>query len=163
MVVAQWLHILSKAVHWKEKRGKKPKYFPKRLPAALAILAHNQLKKIERFNAHRKEIAKFYRQELKNTTFELPVDEEQIYLRFTVKHPKAHEIIKKAWQQNILIGDWYDSVIAPDDTNLDKMGYLGGSCPKAEKLAKETLNLPTHINISKEDAKKIIDFLKPWK
>ena len=83
-----------------------------------------------------------------------------MFLRFTVKHPKAHQIIKKAWKNNILIGDWYTSPIAPHDTNLDKLQYQLGSCPKAEKLAKETFNLPTHINISKEEAQKIITFLK---
>ena len=163
LILFQWLYILSKAVHWREKRAKRPGYFPKRLPSALAILAQNQLKKVERFNAHRKQVAEFYRQELGNTAFELPRGKEQIFLRFTIKYPKASEIIKAAWQQNILIGDWYDSVIAPADTKLVKMGYIKGSCPKAEKLARETLNLPTHINISKGDAKKIINFLQPWK
>lgn len=160
LILFQWFQILSKAVHWKEKRGMKPYYFPKRMPCALAELALNQLKKLERFNNHRREIADFYRKELKNKNFELPADSEQIYLRFTVKHQKAKEIIKRAWRNNLLIGDWYDKVIAPHDTQLDKLKYLPGTCPKAEKLAKETLNLPTHINISKEDAKKIVDFIK---
>jgi dTDP-4-amino-4,6-dideoxygalactose transaminase len=43
------------------------------------------------------------------------------------------------------------------------MKYQMGSCPKAEKLAKETLNLPTHINISQAGAQKIIKFLEKWK
>lgn len=162
LVIAQGLHILSKAVHWKEKRGERPSYFPKRFPNALAILALRQLAKIERFNAHRREVSEFYRQELKSTTFQLPQEKEQTYLRFTIKHPKAHEIIKTAWRKNILIGDWYDSVIAPSDTKLDKVGYINGSCKKAEKLAKETFNLPTHINISKNDARKIVNFLKTY-
>jgi len=163
LVLFQWLRILSKAVHWREKRGKKPGYFPKRLPDALAALALNQFKKIERFNSHRKEIAKFYREKLRGTSFELPLDSEQIYLRFSIKHPRAHNIIKKAWGNNILIGDWYTTPIAPHDTKLDKMGYKVGTCPKAEKLVQITLNLPTHINTSKEDAKKIVNFLKSWK
>ena len=159
LILFQWFQILSKAVHWKEKRGMKPCYFPKRLPGALAELALNQFKKLERFNNHRREIADFYRKELKNKNFELPADSEQIYLRFTVKHQKAKEIIKRAWRNNLLIGDWYDKVIAPHDTQLDKLKYLPGTCPKAEKLAKETLNLPTHINISKENAGEIVDFI----
>jgi len=162
LILFQWLHILSKAVHWKEKRGKKPSYFPKKLPNALAELAFNQFKKLERFNNHRKEIANFYYNELKGTNFELPLASEQIYLRFTIKHPEAHKIIKKAWQKNILIGDWYTTPIAPHDTKLDKMKYIPGSCPKAERLSKETLNLPTHINISKKEAQKIVDFLKQY-
>jgi len=162
LVLFQKLRILSKAVQQREKFGGKPDYFPKRLPDALAILALNQFKKLERFNNHRKEIAKFYHKELKNTSFELPAEKEQIYLRFTIKHPRAHEIIRKARKNNLLIGDWYECPIAPSDTKLDKMQYKIGSCPKAEKLARETLNLPTHINISDKGAKKIADFLKSY-
>jgi dTDP-4-amino-4,6-dideoxygalactose transaminase len=183
LILFQWFQILSKAVHWREKRGLRPGYFPKRLCNALAVLALNQFKKLERFNNHRKEIAEIYRKELKEeakpssltraaakgkeenlfSSLELPQEKEQIYLRFAVKHPKAHEIIKKAWQKNILIGDWYTSPIAPHDTKLNKLQYQLGSCPKAEKLSRETFNLPTHINISQREAKKIIDFLEPWK
>jgi len=163
LILFQWLQILSKAVHWKEKRGLRPGYFPKQLPNALAILALDQFKKLEKFNKHRKEIADFYREELKASSFGLPLASEQIYLRFTVKHHKAHEIIKKSWQNNLLIGDWYTTAIAPHDTKLDKMEYKVGSCPKAEKLARETLNLPTHINISEKEAKMIVNFLKRWR
>ena len=160
--IFQWFKIFSKAVHWKEKRGEMPSYFPKTMPNALAVLALNQFKKLERFNKHRKEIADFYYKELGNKNFQLPVKENQIFLRFVIKHPKAHQIIKNAWQKNLLIGDWYTTAIAPHDTKLDKMQYRLGSCSNAEKLAKETLNLPTHINISYEKAKKITDFLKKY-
>lgn len=163
LILFQLFHILSKAVHWQEKRGRKPGYFPKKMPNVLTILALNQFQKLGRFNNHRKEIADFYRRELKDTVFQLPLDLEQIYLRFTVRHPKAHDIIKKAWQKNLLIGDWYTTPIAPHDTKLEKMQYFFGNCPKAEKLTKETLNLPTHINISKQDAEKIVNFLNQWK
>jgi len=159
----QWLNILSKAVHWKEKRGRKPDYFPKRLPNALASLALSQFKRIDKFNEYRRGIAEFYYENLKNFRFKLPPkfnDRKQIFLRFTIKHPKARQIIKEAWRKNLLIGDWYDKVIAPHDTKLEKMKYQSGSCPKAEKLAQTTFNLPTHINISKEDTQKIVNFLK---
>jgi len=170
LILSQWFHILSKAIHWKEKRGEKPAYFPKRLPNALALLALNQFKKLDKFYQHRQEISKFYYEALKNTSFEISenlspeiLERKNIkhsFLRFTIKHKKAHEIIYQAWdKKNILIGDWYTSPIAPDDTDLEKMGYKMGMCPKAEKLSKITLNLPTHINISKKQCQKIIDFL----
>ena len=169
LVLSQWLHILSKAVHWKEKRGVMPNYFPKALPNALAIMALNQFLKLDKFYERRKEISKFYCENLKGTSFSFidnlsPKNIKQSFLRFTIKHPKAHEIIYDAWQnQNILIGDWYTTPIAPADTKLDQMHYKRGSCPTAEKLSKITLNLPTHINISKKDAEKIINFLKKWR
>jgi len=163
LVIAQWLHILSKAVHWKEKRGRMPGYFPRRLPNALAILALHQFKKLDRFNQHRKEIADFYARELRDTQYQIPdtkYQEGNIFLRFSVIHPDAHEIIKKAWRNNLLIGDWYTSPVAPHDTRLDAVGYSMGSCPVAEKLSQETLNLPTHIRISKKEADQITQFLK---
>jgi len=43
------------------------------LPDALAVLALNQLKKLERFNEHRRKIAEFYQKKLKELShFELP-------------------------------------------------------------------------------------------
>jgi len=165
LVLFQWLNILSKAVHWKEKRGKKPGYFPKKLPNALAILALNQFKKLDRFNQHRKEIAQFYFNNLENSTFILPAlpkDREHIFLRFTVKHHNAHQIIKEAWKKNILIGDWYTTAIAPFDTKMEKLEYYPGNSPKAEELALQTLNLPTHINISEKEAEIIVNFLKQY-
>lgn len=163
LVAAQQLHILSKAVHWKEKRGMQPDYFPRRMPNGLAVLALKQFGKLGRLNEHRKKLAEVYYRELRDTLFELPKQfdgRENIFLRFAVKHPRAHKIIKKAWSQNLLIGDWYTNPLAPDDTQLDKLEYELGSCPRAEKLAKVTLNLPTHINISTKDAERIVDFLK---
>jgi len=62
--------------------------------------------------------------------------------------------------QKIFLDDgWRKTVIVPPDTNQEKLGYQAGSCPKAEITAKEILNLPTHINISREEAKRITDFL----
>lgn len=168
LVLSQGLHILSKAVSWKEKKGKKPDYFPKAMPNALAVMAQNQFNKLEKFNKRRQELAKFYYENLQNTKFILPPKIENtknIFLRFFVRQdPKgtpAHEIIYQAWhKENILIGDWYTTVIAPFDTDLKSMGYEINSCPAAENLAKITFNLPTHVNISQKDAQRIVDFLK---
>ncbi len=164
LVTSQYLHILSKAVSWQEKRGQRPDYFPKALPNALAQMALNQFNKLEFFNNHRKEIAQFYYKELSGTQFGLPVKENNIFLRFVITHPKAHQILYEAWSnQNILLGDWYRSPIDPHDTQLDKMQYQQGMCPNAESLAKKTLNLPTHINITMKEAQRIVNFLKQWK
>ncbi|OGZ66033.1 MAG: hypothetical protein A3C58_00525 [Candidatus Staskawiczbacteria bacterium RIFCSPHIGHO2_02_FULL_34_10] len=164
LVLSQWLHVLSKAVSFKEKRGLRPNYFPKALPNALAILVLNQFNKLDKFNEHRKKIAEFYYNELKDTRFILPSKENNIFLRFAVRHPKAHEIIYDAWhKENMLLGDWYTTAIAPDDTKMDEMKYSVGMCKNAEKLAKETLNLPTHINTTIEDAKRIVNFLRQWR
>ncbi len=182
LVLFQWLNVLSKAIHWKEKRGMCPNYFPKRLPDKLALLAINQLKKLERFNDYRRELAKFYRQELsdcvgpthaekelrgsdprKNSGFVLPnelPDTKPTYLRFAIRHNDAAKIIKKAWRKNLLLGDWYRTPVDPFDTLPDTVNYKKGSCPNAESFAGKMINLPTHINIRETEAKKIIEFIK---
>ncbi len=167
LIFSQFTHILSKAVSWKEKRGQRPDYFPKALPNALSMMALNQFIKLDKFNNYRQKISDLYYQNLLDTKFILPEkfeDRKNIFLRFAVKHPDAHEIIYEAWhKQNILLGDWYTTAIAPFDTKMDEMKYRPGTCPNAESLAKKTLNLPTHINISLEDAARVVNFLKKWK
>ena len=85
LILFQRIHILSKAVHWKEKRGKRPRYFPKKMPNSLALLALNQFNKLEKFNNHRKRIADFYFNKLRNLSFMLPKifpERKNIFLRF---------------------------------------------------------------------------------
>ena len=60
-----------------------------------------------------------------------------------------------AKKHGILLGNWYDTVIAPRDINMEKTGYHTGECPKAEKLSSMSINLPTNIHVSVEDAIKI--------
>ncbi len=187
LVLFQCLHILSKAIHWKEKRGMRPDYFPKRLPDKLAVLALHQFAKLEKFNNHRRKLAKFYRKELsncincasltraeeknlrgldprKNGGFVLPDELPNTlpaYLRFSIRHDNAKNIIKKAWRKNLLLGDWYRTPVDPFDTKPETIGYKKGTCPNAEKFAGKMINLPTHTNISESEAKKIISFLNP--
>jgi dTDP-4-amino-4,6-dideoxygalactose transaminase len=140
----------------------------------LAIIANKQLSKIDKFYNHREKLANIYYKELENSGFRVSSFLSQNYLkenglkhsflRFTINHNKAYQIIHEAWdKENILIGDWYTSPVAPDDTNLAKLRYTIGSCPTAESLAKRTLNLPTHINISRKNALRVVDFLKKFK
>ncbi len=160
LVALQKLHLLSLAVQPKEKRGLQPSLFPRRLPNALAALAFSQLQRLERFNTHRRQIAQFYRENLRGSYTHLQSKNasEAIFLRYTVRHPNAHTILKTARKEGLYLGDWYTSVIAPADTDLTAMRYTPGSCPRAEKLSKEVLNFPTHIRITKENVEQIIKF-----
>ncbi|MFH0859385.1 MAG: aminotransferase class V-fold PLP-dependent enzyme [Patescibacteria group bacterium] len=158
--------ILSKAVYKNEKKGEFVEQFPKKFPNALAILALNQLKKLEEFNQHRKIIADFYRKELSGKNFILPFNKERIaiepiFMRYPVLvNFDTDYILKQGRKRNIFLDDgWRKSPVVPVYTLLEKMNYQLGSCPKAEKVAQEIINLPTHINISQKEAQKIIDLI----
>jgi len=158
--------ILSKAVHKKEKEGEMPDYIPQKMPNALAILAYKQFKKLGKFIFHQKGLAGFYDDNLAGLDFELPeINPERVYMRYPllVENKETDEILKKARKQKIFLDDgWRKAVVTPVDTNQEKMEYRKGTCPKAEKVAENILNLPTHINISKKRAQKIINFLKDF-
>jgi perosamine synthetase len=163
--LAQVSRYLSKAVHIREKQGKKPGYFPARMPNALAYLGLTQFKRLDKFNKHRRGLAKFYYESLRNDSRFTIHDSRSghIYLRYPIRHSKADFIIQQAKQQGVLLGDWYQCVVAPDDTSLSAMRYIQGSCPVAEKLAHEVFNLPTNPNLSLEDAKKIVNVIRTIK
>jgi len=167
LVGLQKLRIISKAMTKSEKQGIMPKYFPKRMPNGLAILALRQLSKIEKFNEHRRKISETYRQGLRESSFYLlepeGIERKNVYMRFPIlsEHNESDEILKYFRKQNIFLDDgWRKSPIVPMGTNTDKINYFKGSCPIAEDISQRIVNLPTHINISLEKAEGIKKLLK---
>jgi len=161
------LSVLSKAVYKKEKKGKIPSQFPKKLPNALAVLALNQFRKLDRFNTHRREIADFYMRELYGFNLPLAKSQEGIeptFMRYPVLIEKeTDDVLKEARKRRIYLDDgWRKSVVIPPDTDIGKIKYISGSCPEAERVARNILNLPIHINISKKEAEKIVEFIRKY-
>ncbi len=160
--------ILSKAVYKKEKKGEIPRCFPKRMPNALAVLALNQLEKLEKFNRHRREIVRFYKKNLKKE-FKMPLAKEEedvfpIFMKFPILVGEdTDKILKAARKRRIYLNDgWRKGPVVPPDTDISKTGYQWGCCPQAEKIAESIVNLPTHINLSKKQAKKIVNFFNKY-
>lgn len=155
--------ILSLPVDQKEKGGGKPLFYPRRLPNGLAILAYYQLKKLLKFNAQRKGIAQFYIKNIKGP-FILPKTQDgDIFLRFPILAAngiKRNILLRKFRGKNILIGNWYSNVVDPVDVDLEKIGYIKGSCPSAEQAAKTVINLPTYPLMDLKDAAKITNILR---
>ena len=156
---------ITLAVSAQERVGEKPDMFPKKMPDALAALSLHQLGKLEKYNNHRRKIAAMYMKGLRDMPgVILPRDERgAIYLRFNILSQKSNEIIKGAKREHILLGDWYKNIIDPAGTDLEKIGYEKQSCPNAEFAARSSVNLPTHINISVNDAKQVIQYIRDSK
>lgn len=162
LLLFQKLRLLSKAVYEEEKSGGKPSHFPKRLPGALAILALNQLGKLDRFNTHRKSVARYYFNMLKNSTFKLPdFSKGAVWLRFPIKTSFSEDLLSFTKSYSILLGDWYKSPVTPAP-DLEKEEYKKGSCPNAEEAASQVVNLPTYPTLTISDAKLIIRKIKEW-
>jgi dTDP-4-amino-4,6-dideoxygalactose transaminase len=160
---AKRLHLISKAVDPQERQGKRPAWTGHRLPNALAILAYRQWKKRERFDAHRRALTQLYQQELQHPSITHPhwtKEADPALLRYPIRITRRDQVFKATTSAHIQLGDWYTSPLAPEGINEHAVGYDRSKTPSAITLSKETLNLPTHINISESDTKKICTLIK---
>ena len=161
LVVLQKLGLVSLVYEKGEKRGVRPRNHPAKFPNALSVLALSQLKRLDLFNAHRKQLARLYFEKLKdNSDFQLQkFDKDSVYLMYTVLSERASERRAKMKARGVILGAWWGRGIVPSDVSLESVKYELGSCPVAEELGMKALNLPTNINVSVKEAEKIAGLL----
>lgn len=152
------LKLAPRVITREEKRGENNAEFFVGLPGALCCIASQQFEKLDVFLAKRKKIAKLYAEELGET-----FNSSSSYLRYNIFVDKPHSLRKFAGRHGIFLGNWYDQVVAPRDVDLEKVGYVDGSCPLAEEKAKQIVNLPTNPNMSMGDVERVIKVVKEWK
>ena len=160
LALGKKIGLLSKAVEPVERHGGKPHFLFLVFPNALACLAHHQLQKLSLFNEHRAKIAEIYDRNFQTSAHDHTL--KSIVLRYVLRVKDPANVLKAAMQENIYLGDWYTTAIAPSDVHYDKIGYNPDDCPMAEKIAGETINLPTDINTSEKDVQRILTFLKKF-
>lgn len=159
----QKLGLLSFPVEKKERLGKKPKIHPAKFANALTMLAYHQLGKLEKFNQKRLQTAKIYERELKKLSIKLPkIESGSIVFRYTIRMPQALQLYQFAKHKGVLLGNWYSNVIDPKGVDFDKIGYKIGSCPIAEKVAQEVINLPTYPRMTEKDALRVVRLIKEY-
>jgi len=165
--LAKKLNIINKIIYQPEKIGERINFYPAKLPNALAEILNNQIDEILTLNQHRKKIAGLYNKLITNNLIKLPAqtrgDSESVYLRYPLLTKEPDKLLKFAKKNNIILGDWYNAPVTPAQIALAKIGYLAGSCPKAEALARESVNLPTDRQIHEHQARKIIKIINSYK
>ncbi len=166
LLLAKKLNIINRIIYQPEKIGKRVDFYPAKLPNALAEILNKQLDEINIINQHQQKIAGLYNKFLNNHLIACPFktigDSETIYLRYPVLTEQPEKLADFVKKHNIILGNWYNAPIAPKDINQSKTNYLNKTCPKAEALAKQSLNLPTSRLITEADAKKIIKIINSY-
>lgn len=163
LVAAQKVGLLSRAVAYEEREGKKPNHIKYSYSPALAMLLLKQLEKLDAMIARHQEIAAEYHRELHIQS--LRVGKSNVmhpYLRFPVLVQNRDQLILKARQCHMLLGDWYDAALVPSASNFWVFRYIPGSCPNAEKIAKEIINLPTYPYLTDTQVTQVIDFMNSY-
>lgn len=158
----QKLGLLSKPVYPEEYCGQQPQIFPAKYPNALAFLLLTQLKKLDKYNSCRKKNSTYYYEKLSGyNKLKLPVKTDgAVYLRYNIFSADSKAILDFSKKKGILLGNWYKNTIDPKGVDFDKVAYKIGSCPKAEKAARLSINLPTYPRLARTDLNSIINMLK---
>lgn len=158
-LIGKIIHFLTKTtgfipdeVTTQEKRGVFDSSLNKTYPNAFAVLLLVQINKFERMCANRLKSEEIY-----NRTFSRKYPVFPL-IRYPILSDKRAEILTRAKKKSIILGTWYDQVVAPKSIDFSKMDYEKGSCPKAEEICKKIITLPTLI--SEKEAKRIIKAMK---
>ena len=121
-----------------------------------------QLRLLERNIEHRKKLTRLYDQLLEQRGWKVikpPENTDPVLVRYPVRITDKWGAIEKALQSGIELGAWFETPLHPKEANIELFGYHWGSCPEAEKAAREVVNLPLHQRVSKRTARKTVDFL----
>ena len=154
--------VVNVVTSQKELSGLKPAWYPSKLPDILAKLALQEFDKLEGYNSQRAQVAEKYFERLKNSNVKLIGPHPGIYLRVVGLHPRASSILAEAKKRKLSFGNWYNSVVYPEGTHLARLGYRSGSCPVAEQVAAQTINLPNYLGMTDIEVDKVISFLKSY-
>jgi perosamine synthetase len=135
------------------------------LPASYAKSIYKQFKSLDKNLDHRRMIANIYKNNLNEKILNKKICDNINFssnLRFPIFVDNRDRLIKYLDENNIFVSDiWYDAPIAPK-RYLSKSSYKKGMCPNSEKISENILNLPTHKNISEQDAKHIASKINLW-
>ena len=114
-----------------------------------AAICIEQLKKLDRTNSKRKEIAKKYSKEL-DVEQKIPFNKNCSYHIFWIVVKDRDNFVKKMQQNNIETGIHY--------LPIHKMRFYNSKSklPVTEKIARNIVSLPIHPNLTDDNIDKII-------
>lgn len=159
LAASKRLHLLTRIIEKNEKQGHNLPFYPSLLANALSSILLLQLKQVEFFNECRLKWTQKYKEHFPSSF----LGEKDIFLlRFPLFVARPRHLHEAAKQEGILLGDWYNAPIAPQDMRKDKMQYMPGSCPNAEKLAEQSINLPIHFRMTQKDFERVVKIIRTY-
>ncbi|MEX2054998.1 MAG: aminotransferase class I/II-fold pyridoxal phosphate-dependent enzyme [Candidatus Andersenbacteria bacterium] len=157
LVIAQKMRLTSMAVTSDEKLGRAPDHIAWRFSPALGVLLNQQLSKLSRYTKERQATTQTYKNAV-TSRFSIPAG--SALLRFPYVAATPAEFFLEAQRQQILLGDWYALPVVPVK-DLTLVHYVSGSCPQAEMISRQMINLPTYPGLTQEQRDRVISLAQP--
>ena len=150
---------LAQQIRWLRDHGSSKKYIHQtplgwnsRLDSIQAAVLSIKLKKLDQWNASRRQAAQLYNQVLSDLPVELPVEPDyaqHVYHLYVIRVQDREALQKALSERGIGVGLHY-----PIPLHLQKayqhLGLPEGSYPNTEKSASTLLSLPMHQNLTQE-------------
>lgn len=126
-----------------EMRGTQPSHYGRKMPAPIAALGLNQLRKLETYNERRRHTAKRWDQWCEENDYNKPLimrESEPVYLRYPVlvEQEKKRD---RSWARRELgveLGVWFVSNAHPASREV-------AGCPNSDTAVRRCINFPTII------------------
>ncbi len=122
-----------------------------------------KLPQVNSWIKQRRNLAKIYSQELKDTSLELPVENincKHVFHLYVVYHPKRDKIIKKLNDNNIQVNINYPFPIHKMKAYKNNVLNKSNDLPITEKMANGIFSLPLYPKLKKTDVFKVSSVIK---
>jgi len=122
-----------------------------------------QLGKLEKNISHRATMALLYDRLLEDKGWSARRYNQEtmqpVMVRYPVRIKEKAKALQEAARAGIELGSWFECPLHPIETPLASYDYEPGTCPEAEKAAREVVNLPLHPRADEKTVRRTVDFI----
>ena len=145
-----------------EFEGKMPERYAKRMSGLQQWLLKKRLATTALL-VRRRNLKLIYDEALRSCglpTLSVPHYADPVLLRYPVRVRNKEEVVERARQKRIELGDWFNHPLHPREAKAEVFGYRDGLCPEGERAATEVVNLPLTAQTTEKTAREAVDFLR---
>jgi dTDP-4-amino-4,6-dideoxygalactose transaminase len=139
-----------------------PNRFFRRMGPGQARAGFRNLRRLKTNIQHRLRIAKEYERLLADRGWPVtfpPEGQNPALVRYPVRVADKEQTLREASRRNLEIGAWFDCPLHQIRTDLCVYDYPSGSCPVAERISQQVVNLPLHPRIHEDFARRCVDLV----
>ncbi|MGD8450995.1 MAG: DegT/DnrJ/EryC1/StrS family aminotransferase [Phycisphaerae bacterium] len=136
--------------------------FFKGMSAMQARVGRKQLRRRDRGQAHRRELAALYDRLLTERGWpvpRLPTELDPVLVRYPVRVADKEKAVATAARHFVEVGSWFECPLHPIETPMEAYGYHTGMCPEADRACRETVNLAVHPRASARTVRRSVEFI----